>query len=60
METSTALVLAVVLMIALWIPVLLLGSSSREGARTYLVHRVEAAGSLRHWPGRWWIPTDST
>src|SRR5688572_29992327 len=33
---------------------------SRKGAWSHLVHVVEAAGSPRHWPGRWWIPTDST
>jgi hypothetical protein len=32
---------------------------SGEGARPHLVHMVEAAGSPRHWPGRW-VPTDST
>src|SRR4029434_7516943 len=40
--------------------VLLLVRSSREGTRTHLVHVVEAAGSLRHWPGHWWSPTNST
>src|SRR5438046_110169 len=33
---------------------------SRKGARTHLVHVVEAAGSSRHWPGCWWRSTDST
>ena len=41
-------------------PVLLHEHPSLESARTHLVHVVEAAGSLRHWPGRWWNPTDST
>ncbi len=59
MEIRTALTLALVLIIALWVPVLHLLHPSGEGARTHLVHMVEAAGSLRHRPGRW-SPTDST
>ena len=49
METSTAIVLALVLLIGLWVPYLHLVHPSRESARTYLVHMVEAPGSLRHW-----------
>src|SRR5687768_11586387 len=33
---------------------------SREGARTYLVHVVEAAGASRHWRGHGRSATDST
>src|SRR5258705_9199132 len=32
---------------------------SRQSARTYLVHVVEAPGPFRHWPGRWRVPADS-
>ncbi len=60
METSTAIVLALVLLIGLWVPYLHLVHPSRKGARTHLVHMVEAAGSPRYWPGHWWVPTDST
>ena len=60
MDISTAVAIAVVLLIALWVPVLYLVHPSRQGARTYLVHMVEAAGSFRHWPGHWGSPTDST
>src|SRR5688572_30812193 len=33
---------------------------ARQGAGTYLVHMVEAARSLGHRAGHWWVETDST
>ena len=52
MEIRTALTLAIVLCIALWVPYFIFYIAG-EGARTHVVHMVEAAGSLRHRPGRW-------
>jgi di/tricarboxylate transporter len=43
METSTAIVVAVVLMIGLWLPYYFC-TSAWESARTHLVHLVEARG----------------
>ena len=60
MEISTAILLAIVLLIGLWVPYLHLVHPSWESTWTHLVHMVEAAGSLRHWAGHWWGPTDST
>ena len=54
MEISTAIALAVVLLIALLDSVLHLVHPSRESARTHLVHMVEAPRSLRHWSGHRW------
>ena len=44
MDISTAVAIAVVLLIGLWVPYLHLVHPSRESARTHLVHMVEAAG----------------
>ena len=59
MEMVNALVLAIVLMIALWIPYYVF-YSSRKSTRPHLVHVVEAARPLRHRSRRWGSPADST
>ena len=60
MDISTAIVIALVLLIGLWVPYYIWYIRSGQGARTHLVHMVEAPGSFRHWPGHRWGPTDST
>ena len=53
MEISTAVWIALVLWLALFVPYAIYYIRTGQGARTHLVHVVEAAGSLRHRPGRW-------
>jgi hypothetical protein len=48
MDTSTAYVLALVLCIALFVPWFVINRPSRKGARTHLVHLVEAPRPLGH------------
>jgi len=59
MDISTGITIALVLLIGLG-SVLHLVHPSRQGARTHLVHVVEAARSLRYRFRHWWDPTDSS
>ena len=60
MDMSTALVIALVLVVALFIPYAVLLHPPWEGAWTHLVHLVETAGPLGHRPGPGRTSTDST
>ena len=48
MEFTTAVALALVLCIALWVPYFIVNIRRGEGARPHLVHMVEAARPLGH------------